>query len=161
MYERFSNFLRELAPYVVVVGSYGRGAERDASDIDCYLRMRPLADVDLEADVNNETYMPEVLGLIERYDYITDSVILGHISVERQPGVPRMVEISSHYRIRCGTPVCVREIYGVPFLCASDDKTCPYSELYESVDWSDDAGCVVLNHPLPAYSELTKNLPVS
>lgn len=153
MDERFISFLRELAPYVVVVSSFGRGEEHDGSDIDCYLRARPRAEVDLEAEVNNETYMPEVAELIERRGYITDSVAAGHIAVERQAGVPRMVEISSFYHIRSSEEVRVRKIYGVPFLCAKDDKTTPPKERYEYTDWSDKACDIVIMNPLPDYNE--------
>ncbi len=153
MYEKFCNFLRELAPYVVVVGSFGRGEEHDGSDIDCYLRSRPRAEVNPEAAENNETYMPEVRELVERYGYITGSVIAGHIAVERQPEVPRMVEVSSHYRIRSTEAVSIREIYGVPFLCAKDDKDAPLDEIYESAEWAEDTCDVVIKNPLPAYNE--------
>lgn len=153
MYKRFSDFLRELAPYVVVVGSFGRGEEHDGSDIDCYLRSRPVSEIDPEAQQNNETYMPEVSALIERYGYITDSVIVGHIAVERQVGVPRMVEISSHYHIKGDEAVYVREIYGVKFLCARDEKNAPREECYEYEDWSDEAQDLVMKNPLPPYSE--------
>lgn len=153
MDEKFSDFLRELAPYVVVVGSFGRGEERDGSDIDCYLRARPRSEVDPEAETNNETYMPEVMELIRDRGYVVDSVLSGHIAVERQEGVPRMVEISSHYRIRHTERVYVREIYGVPFLCAFDDKDTPLEERYECVDWSDEAGDIVILNPLPNYNE--------
>lgn len=153
MYEQFSSFLRELAPFVVVVGSFGRGEENDGSDIDCYLRSRPRAEVDPEAAENNETYMPEVLKLVERYGYVTDSVIAGHIAVERQPEVPRMVEVSSHYHIRSSEALTVREIYGVPFLCARDDKDAPLDEMYESMEWDDEACDMVIKNPLPAYYE--------
>lgn len=156
MFEQFSDFLRELAPYVVVVGSFARGQENDASDIDCYLRTRPPAEVDPETS-GDETYMPEVLELIERYGYVTDSVIVGHIAVERQAGVPRMVEVSSHYRIRHDEPVSVREIYGIPFLCAVDNKNAPLDELYETLDWSDELCGMELKYPLPDYVEKTRN----
>lgn len=151
--EQFRSFLREIAPYVVVVGSFGRGEERDDSDIDCYLRTRPLTEIDPEAAVNDETYMPEVIAIIERYGYITNSVIVGHIAVEKQPGVPRMVEISWHYRIRAGEDMRVREIYGIPFLCARDDKNTPMEDRCEYIEWSDEAGDLVIKNPLPNYNE--------
>lgn len=119
---------------MVIVGSFGRGKEHDGSDIDCYLRARTRADVDPEAKINNEIYMPEVAELIERRSYITDSVVAGHIAVEQQAGVPRMVEISSFYHIRSSEEVHVRKIYGVPFFCAKDDKTIPLKERYEYID---------------------------
>ena len=35
--ELFESFLRAIAPYVIVVGSFGRNEETEDSDIDCYL----------------------------------------------------------------------------------------------------------------------------
>lgn len=153
---RFVSFLRELAPYVVVVGSFARKDEHDSSDIDCFLRSRPVDEVDPEKSADYESYMPEVLALIQKYGFVSDSVIVGHIDVERQPGVPRMVEISTHYRIRHEEPVSVREIYGVPFLCAVDDKDAPPEECYDNADWSDVACDMVITHPAPAYEVLVR-----
>lgn len=149
--EKFSEFLREIAPYVVVVGSFARHAETEASDIDCFLRSRPVAEVDCE--IGNDTYMPEVLAIIKRYDFVTDSVLVGHIAVERQRDVPRMVEISSHYRIPHTEPVFVREICGVHFLCARDNKDAAFEECYDSADWDDEAGDMVIKYPLAKFVE--------
>lgn len=147
--EKFSEFLHKIAPYVVVVGSFARHAETEVSDIDCFLRSRPVAEVDCE--IGNGTYMPEVLAIIRRYGFITDSVLVGHIAVERQRDVPRMVEISSHYRIPHTEPVFTREIYGIPFLCACDDKDAAFEECYDSAEWNDEASDIVIKYPLPKY----------
>lgn len=147
--DRFEQFLRELVPYVVVVGSFGRNEEGPDSDIDCYLRRRPLSMVDPEKQ--DETYMPEVRELVKKYGYGTSSVVIGHIAVEEQPGVPRMVEIASHYRIPKDSPVFTREIYGVKFLCARDNKDTQPEDLYENVDWDDTVGDMVMKNPLPDY----------
>ena len=145
----FEKFLEDIAPYVIVVGSFAREEERSESDIDCYLRNRDPKDVDPE--VGNDTFMPEILSIIQQYGYYTDSVIVGHIAVERQEGVPRMVEISSHYRIPASSNVFQRILYGVRFLCAVDDKECVYENCYDSPEWDDSICDMIIRNPLPEY----------
>lgn len=145
----FEEFLKDIAPYVIVVGSFARKEEQAGSDIDCYLRNRTPEDVD--PDIGNDTFMPEILAIIQRYGYYTDSVIVGHIAVERQYGVPRMVEISSHYRIPASSKVFQRIICGVRFLCAVDEKECPYKDCYDFLEWDDTACSMVIKNPLPDY----------
>lgn len=154
MYNRFKHFLSELAPYVVVVGSYGRMKETPISDLDCYLRSRPREEVNPE-DVNSETYMPEVIELCKKYSYETCSVLVGHIAIEQQVGAPIMVEVSSHYRIPSKNPIHVRELFGVNFLCAEDRKDTPLEDCYEFQEWSDEKCDMVTYNPLPEYVEAT------
>lgn len=145
----FEKFLEDIAPYVIVVGSFARKEEHDRSDIDCYLRSRNPENVNPE--IGNDTFMPEILDIIRRYGFYADSVVVGHIAVERQPGVPRMVEISSHYRIPLSSNIFHREIYGVQFLCAVDDKDCPNENCYDSPEWDDSICDMVIRNPLPNY----------
>ena len=149
--ELLQHFLAEIAPYVVVVGSFARREERRSSDIDCFLRSRPIDEVDPE--VGNDTYMPEVLEIIDRFGFgqYTDSVIVGHIAVEREAGIKRMVEISSHYRIPVSNMVFYRSVEGVPMMCAIDNKTVDYEECYDSFLWDDGLCDNVIPHPLPPY----------
>ena len=143
----FSDFLREISPFVVVVGSFARHEEHEDSDIDLYLRSRPLSEVDPE--ISNETYMPEIIEIVRRYNYVWSSVIVGHIAVERQRDVPRMVEISNHYRIPATSPVFVRNIYGIDFLCAVDNKQADFESCYDSPDWDNTLCDMVVRFPLP------------
>lgn len=145
----YRSFLEEITPYVVVVGSFGRGQENLASDIDCFLRSRPREEVDLEVD--NETYMPEILELIKNNNLEWSSVICGHVAVERQPGFPRMIEISSHYRIPCVAQPFYRDVDGVLMLCAEDDKKCDYKLAYDAIVWDDELYDAVIQNPLPAF----------
>lgn len=147
--EVYSTFLKEIAPYVVVVGSFGRHEEHSESDIDCFLRSRPRADVDPEQD--NETYMPEILSILDKYNLDWSSVLVGHIAVERQPGFPRMVEISSHYRIQYIQHPFYRDVDGIRMLCARDNKECAHDLTYDHIDWDDNLGDCVIRHPLPAF----------
>jgi len=52
---KFVNFLKEIAPYVIVVGSFARNEEHAGSDIDCFLRARPRVASDAVFDGNIST----------------------------------------------------------------------------------------------------------
>lgn len=51
--------------------------------------------------------------------------------------------------IRCN--VFQRIIYGVRFLCAVDDKECPYENCYDTPEWDDSVCDMVIRNPLPSY----------
>ena len=53
--ELFESFLNAIAPYVIVVGSFGRNEETEDSDIDCFLRSKPLKEIDPET--GDDTYI--------------------------------------------------------------------------------------------------------
>ncbi len=152
----YGSFLNEISKYVVVVGSFGRGEEHDRSDIDCFLRSRPRDEVDLE--ISNETFMPEILDIIQAYGLEWSSVLCGHVAVERQPGFPRMIEISSHYRIPAENQLFYREVDGVKMLCAEDDKNCDFERCYDAPVWDDELGDVVIQNPVPPFDIDEKSL---
>ena len=147
----YSSFLKEISKYVVVVGSFGRGGENAQSDIDCFLRSRPRDEVDLE--IGNETFMPEILDIIQAYNLEWSSVVCGHVAVERQPGVPRMIEISSLYRIPTSSQLFYRDVDGVPMLCAQDDKNCDFECCYDAPVWDDELEDVVIKNPVPPFRQ--------
>lgn len=145
----YQAFLKAIAPYVVVVGSFARKEETVDSDIDCFLRSRPTDAVN--PTLGNETYMPEILDLIRTHQLCWSSVLIGHVAVE-QPEYPRMIEISCHYRIPHAAELFYREIDGAKMLCARDDRYCDYEECFDSVLF-DEAICdITIPHPLPAFS---------
>lgn len=148
----FKDFLKEIASFIVVVGSYARHEETKESDIDCYLRWRPRDEVDPELE--NDSYMDDIIRIVERYGYEWTSVVMGHIAIERQCGVPRMVEISSYYKIPTTSKLFYRNIYGVDLLCAADDKTCDISKCYDDLEWDEELIETVIHNPLPTYSTL-------
>ena len=121
------DFLKEVAPYVVVCGSFSRHQENDESDIDCFLRIRP--DYDPEEDTD-ESYMPKILDIIGHHDLLCSSVVIGHIAVEQQFGFERMVEISTHYKLPKANTPFYKEICGVKMLCCQDDKSADYDDCY-------------------------------
>lgn len=151
-----SSFLKEIAPYVVVCGSFSRNAETPHSDIDCFLRSRPREEVDPER--GNETYMSEILAIIKNAGLVWSSVICGHVAVEQQPGFPRMIEISSLYRIPAASQLFYRDVDGVRMLCALDDKTCSFDSAYDAPIWDDTLCDIVIRNPLPAYQPLAASL---
>lgn len=147
----FSSFLKEIAPYVIVVGSFARKTETDESDIDCYLRSYPISERDYENNITS--YMPKILEIIQKYGYKTESVFPQHIAIPSQNEVMRMVEITSSYRIPCTEQIFSRNIYGVQFLCAVDDKEADFSNCYDNEDWSDEINDMYIKYPLPPYPE--------
>jgi len=152
----YRSFLNEIAPYVVVVGSFSRNAEGSGSDIDCFLRSRPRDEVD--PDLDNETFMPEMMNLIERNNLDWSSVIVGHVAIEPQPGFPRMIEISSHYRIPVTSQLFYRNVDGVRMLCAPDDKACDVESKYDAIVWDDELCDCVIKNPLPLFDPHVQSL---
>lgn len=152
----YRSFLKEIAPYVVVVGSFARGEESFHSDIDCFLRSRPREDVDLE--VGDETFMPEILDLILKNGLEWSSVLCGHVAIDKQPGFPRMIEISSHYRIPVVSEPFYRDVDEIQMLCARDDKNYDFDFCYDSPVWDDDLCDVVIKNLLPSFSPHKKSL---
>lgn len=146
----FEELLNRIAPYVVVCGSFAKYKENEDSDIDCFLRSRPIEEVDPE--IGNDTYMPEILEIIKEYDLVTDSVLVGHIAIERQFGIERMIEISSHYKIPKESKLFYRTIHGVPFLCGQDDKNADSEECWDCPVWDDEICDMKITHPIPKYN---------
>lgn len=123
--KHFQAYLKEIAPYVIVVGSFARWTETNRSDIDCYIKNRP--EIERETDYElNQTYMPELIEITHKYGYVFSSCIIGHIAIELD--VPRMVELSSLYKIPRTSPITKRCIYGVKMECAVDDKEAYYED---------------------------------
>lgn len=140
----------------MVCGSFARNAESPSSDIDCFLRSRPRDEVDPER--GDETYMPEILDIISKNDLAWSSVICGHVAVEQQTGFPRMIEISSLYRIPSAIKPFYRSVDGVQMLCAPDDKECAFESAYDAPIW-DEALCdIVIRNPLPEYRSPARSL---
>lgn len=97
------NVLKELSPYVYVVGSYARGTQTNESDIDLYIKMKSEEYMDKEIeqlqskgiyDMPDEYYMKECIDIFNKYNVKWDSCIIGHIS---SINLPIMIEASWHY----------------------------------------------------------------
>lgn len=131
MSTRFKEFLKEIKPYVVVVGSYARGTQTEYSDIDFYIKRRPLKEIEDSGYEIDEHYMPEILDIINKYNFETSSVIIGHICVERGNEVSIMTELSSHYAIPKGSEIFKINILGMEFEAAIDVKDTPYENFFD------------------------------
>lgn len=123
--KNFQAYLKEIAPYVIVVGSFARGTATDWSDIDCYIKNRPEIERENDYDLD-ETYMPELIEITKKHGYEFSSCIIGHIAIEFN--VPRMVELSSLYKIPKTSPITKRIVNGVEMECAVDDKNASYED---------------------------------
>lgn len=139
--KRFQDFLKEIAPYVVVVGSFAKGTQTAESDIDLYIRHRPLDEVDCE--ISNETYIDEVIATAEEYGYRWDSICVGCIAIYAEV----MLDCSTLFKIPISSPVKEVKIGETSLLCAEDDKEASYDSCYEQID---DSGNFLLN-PLPDW----------
>lgn len=121
------NFLKEVSKYCIVCGSYARGTQTEYSDIDFYIKRRPEEIIDFEMNEfgeAEETYIKDIIEVADKYNLEWTSVILGHIAVEVQPGIPIMLEFSYHYKIPKTSPIKEVEIFGIKFESAVDDKDC-------------------------------------
>lgn len=130
-YEKFQNYLKDISPYIIVVGSFARGEETAESDIDCYIKSRPEKEREENYDLD-ESYMPEILEITKRYGYEFSSCIIGHIAIEFF--VPRMIELSSLFKIPRTSIITKRVIEGVELECAIDDKDASYEECLGYID---------------------------
>ena len=118
--------------------------------------MRSRSPEEVDPEIGNETYMQEVFEIIKKYGFVTDSVIVGHIDVEKQSDVPRMVEIAAYYKIPYNSKLFIRKLYGVPLICALDDKNCPLENCYDIADWDDNSGDIAIKYPLPSYADFLR-----
>lgn len=122
-------FLKDISPYCIVCGSYARREETDKSDIDFYVKRKPEDVIDREVEENDynpveETYIDKIIEIAEKYNLYWSSVVINHIAIEKQEGIPIMMEFSSLYKIPKTSLIKEREIFGVKLQTAKDDKEC-------------------------------------
>lgn len=146
--------LHALAPYVVVCGSYARREERNSetysSDIDMFIRSRPRDEIDFE--ISNETYMDEILDVINSRELINDSDGPGSIAILPQRHVPIMFDMNTRFKLPITNKLFYREIFGVPMMCCVDDKHASDEVCWDNPEWSDAACDVVIDNPIPKYA---------
>lgn len=133
--EKYKEFLKEISKYVIVVGSFARGTQTIESDIDCYVKRRPQKEIDenFEQDID-EYYMPELIKLANKYNFIWSSVIIGHIALERfENNIPRMIELSYHYNIGKTEEIKKIEIEGIQFDAANDNKDLLFEDTIDNI----------------------------
>lgn len=147
-YYKFFDFLHEVAPYVVLCGSYARGEENENSDLDFYVRQKP-QNPDEEPPMDT-SYLPEIMEVCRKYGYEMDSCVIGSITLSAEATGTIQVEFSYMYKLPVDNPIEVKNWF-VPFLACVDDKDVPYektkertNDLGEIEDW------------IPYYEEVLK-----
>jgi hypothetical protein len=65
--EILDKILKDLKPYVWVVGSYANNAQRDVSDIDLQPKRRPIEEMD-ELETEEEYYESEIRQVIKKWN---------------------------------------------------------------------------------------------
>ena len=118
--------LTTLAPYVIIVGSYGRDEAKPDSDIDLYVRRRPKHE--MEEDYYGELeehYIDKVNEVIEKYGITYSSSIVGHLALE---SLPIMIEASYLFSIPKTSRVHKITLFGVELDAAVDDKKTSYED---------------------------------
>lgn len=136
MNQNYINFLEEISPYVIVVGSFAKGTQRPESDIDLYIKRRPEKELEERWEEElDEYYMPEIIDIANKYDFHFTSVIIGHIAIERTNNIPRMIELSYHYNISKNEPIKKIEIEGIKFKAAIDNKDLNFEETIDYIEY--------------------------
>ena len=143
---RYELFLQEIAPYVVLCGSYARGEENENSDLDFYVRQKP-QDPDKEPEIDT-SYLPKITALAKCFGYEIDSCVVGSITLPSDSTKGRQLEFSYLYKLPVENPLGVREIDGVTFLTCIDNKEAKYDDCFDTID---DYGGI--QNPLPSYEE--------
>lgn len=139
-------FLNRISPYVVLCGSYAKGQETEASDLDFYVRQKP-QNPEEESPIDT-SYLPDIIQIAEEFGYEIDSCVLGSITLSAETTGIIQLEFSYLYRLPKGNPIRIRNVLGVDFLTCEDDKNVPFEDCFESLDEQGE----VINF-LPSYEE--------
>lgn len=112
--------LKELHPFVIVVGSYARGENHSGSDIDLYIKRRPQEELDNDWYNNvEEHYIDKVIEVFENNNLKWDSLFISYIHTN---DLPVQIEASPLFKIHKDTPIKTIELFGVKMESAIDDK---------------------------------------
>jgi hypothetical protein len=155
------DLLKEVSPFVVLVGSYGRGKETPESDMNFYVRRRKQNEI--ERDKENDPSQAAEESYIKKIAQIASSCSLnfsiiseGHLAIEKQPGIPTTLVFGTHYRI----PVQEfdkRRVNGVDFITAVDNKDTLVENLCDYATRDKSLGILITKHPLPFYDPETES----
>jgi len=98
-----SEILQDIAPYVIVTGSYAFGTQKATSDIDFYVKARSDEDREKECEETGidwsdteETYVPTLIRYFESLGYEWSSCFIESFAID-ETDIP--LEFSSFYSI--------------------------------------------------------------
>lgn len=115
-----TEILKELEPYVYVVGSMARGTQHEFSDIDLYVRRRTeeeLEEIGYYDGEGEEHYIDKVIEIFERYGVKWDSILMGYVhSTNHSP----MIEASYLFRVDEEPETFPVNVLGVPMTATLD-----------------------------------------
>lgn len=117
---KIEKVLNELSPYVVVVGSYGRGNATDSSDLDMYIKRR--SDEELDTDYYGdleEHYIDKVIKIFEENGLDWGSSVIGQVYTD---DLEISLEASYLFKIPNSVKLEKIELFGVQLDSAVDDK---------------------------------------
>lgn len=143
---RTTEFLRTVAPWVILCGSQARDQATPLSDYDFFVRQKPQPE-DEEPSIDT-SYLPDIIEKAKEFGYEIDSCIIGSITLGVETTGSYQLEFSSLYRLPIGSPIGVKTIFGIDFLTCEDDKNARFEDCYDVLD---DLGEVT--NPLPPYEE--------
>ena len=117
--------LNDIKPYVIVTGSYARGAQTELSDIDFFVKEKSEEERDRECEEKGidygdteETYVEELIRYFEGLGYSWSSCFLGSFAID-DTEIP--LEFSAFYNI--DGDLFEIEILGVKMLASKSNYT--------------------------------------
>jgi predicted nucleotidyltransferase len=126
--DKIKKLLKELVPYVIVVGSFAKGTNNSSSDIDLYVKRR--CQEELDEDWYNELeehYIDKVIDVFELNNITWDSLLIGYIHTN---DLSIQIEVSSLFKISKYVEFKTINIFGVEMLSAIDNKDLKIEECY-------------------------------
>ena len=120
-----TEILKDISPYVIVTGSYARGAQTASSDIDFFVKEKTEAERDQECEEKGidysdteETYVEDLIRYFESLGYSWSSCFLGSFAID-DTEIP--LEFSAYYSI--DEELFEIEILGVKMLASKSNYT--------------------------------------
>lgn len=122
----------ELTPYVLVVGSFAKGANNDNSDIDLYVKRRPQKELDDDwyGEVS-EHYIDKVIEVFDKNKLVWGSLMIGYIHTN---ALPIQIEVSNLFKIHKDTPIKIINVLGVDMESAIDDKDLDFESTINCIE---------------------------
>ena len=117
--------LKDIRPYVIVTGSYARGAQTELSDIDFFVKEKTEEERDRECEEKGidysdteETYVEDLIRYFESLGYSWSSCFIGSFAID-DTEIP--LEFSAFYSI--DGDLFEIEILGVKMLASKSNYT--------------------------------------